>query len=87
MLAHALLAVIAAHEHASEPAPAGLIALTCNEIRHLFTVLVIEPSRALTSPKTYTKAWSDWRRGHQHRSRTSSRTSHYQRQEAALFGT
>jgi hypothetical protein len=79
MLAHALLAVIAAHEHTNRPAPAGMIALTCNEIRRLFTILVIEPSRARTCPK----AWSDWRRRHEHR----ARTSHYHRQEAALFGT
>jgi SRSO17 transposase len=76
MLAHALLAVIAAHEHAARPAPAGLIALTCNEIRRLLTVLVVEPARTLANPE----AWSIWRRRHQHR----ARTSHYQRQEAAL---
>lgn len=45
MLAHALLAVIAAHEHADRPAPAGLVALTCNEIRRPFTISVIEPGR------------------------------------------
>ena len=73
MLAHALLAVIAAHEHTDRPAPAGLIALTCNEIRRLFTVLVIEPRRVRACPR----AWSNWRRRHQHR----ARTSHYQRQE------
>ena len=50
MLAHALLAVIAAHERAARPAPAGLIALTCNEIRRLLTALVIEPGRVLTCP-------------------------------------
>jgi len=33
MIAHALLAVIAANEHSDRPAPAGLIALTCNEVR------------------------------------------------------
>ena len=75
MTAHALLAVIAANEHTNRPAPAGLIALTCNEIRRLFTVLVIEPRRTLVCPE----AWSDWRRRHQYR----ARTSHYQRQEAA----
>ena len=73
MVAHALLAVIAAREHAERPAPDGLIALTCNEIRHLFARLVIEPGRTLACPL----AWSLWRRRHQHR----SRTSHYQRQE------
>jgi SRSO17 transposase len=79
MLAHALLAVIAAHEHTDQPAPAGMITLTCNEVRRLFTILVIEPARVLTCPK----AWSDWRRRHQHR----ARTSHYQRQEASLGWT
>jgi hypothetical protein len=53
--------------------------LTCNEIRRLFTILVIEPSRVLACPE----AWSDWRRRHQHR----ARTSHYQRQQAALGWT
>ena len=75
MLAHALLAVIAAHEHTQQPAPAGLIALTCNEIRRLFTIFVIEPGRTLACPET----WSAWRRRHQHR----ARTSHYRRQEPA----
>jgi hypothetical protein len=51
MLAHAVLAVIAANEHASWPAPAGLIALTCSQIRRLFTVFVIEPGRALGCPR------------------------------------
>jgi hypothetical protein len=74
MVAHALLAVIAAREHALRPAPDGLIALTCNEIRRLFVSFVIEPGRSLTCPL----AWSRWRRRHQHR----ARTSHYQRQEA-----
>jgi hypothetical protein len=76
MLAHALLAVLAATEHIHAPAPAGLIALTCNEIRRLFTIYVIEPGRARACPD----AWSRWRRRHQHR----ARTSHYQHQEAAL---
>jgi hypothetical protein len=76
MLAHALLAVIAAHEHTEPPARVGMIAFTCNEIRRLFTILVIEPARVLACPE----AWSGWRRRHQHR----ARTSHYQRQQAAL---
>ncbi len=75
MLAHALLAVIAANEHVARPAPAGFIALTCNEIRRLLTIYVIEPGQARACPN----AWSDWRRRHQHR----ARTCHYQRQEAA----
>jgi SRSO17 transposase len=79
MTAHALLAVIAANEHTNRPAPAGLIALTCNEIRRLLTVLVIEPGRALACPE----ARSNWRRRHQHR----ARTSHYRRQQAARAWT
>jgi SRSO17 transposase len=79
MLAHALLAVLAATEHIHAPAPPDLIALTCNEIRRLFTIYVIEPHRARACPD----AWSHWRRRHQHR----ARTSHYQRQETAQTGT
>ena len=78
MTAHALLAVIAAHEHTNQPAP-GLIALTCNEIRRLFTIFVIEPGRTRACPH----AWSHWRRRHQHR----ARTSHYHRQQAARTST
>src|SRR5436305_162813 len=74
MLAHALLAVIAAREHTERPTPAGFIALTCNEIRRLFTVFVIESGRVPACPE----AWSAWRRRHQHH----ARTSHYQRREA-----
>jgi SRSO17 transposase len=71
MLAYALLAVLAATEQALHPAPAGLIALTCNEIHRLFNRLILEPARRLTNPLT----WSDWRRRHQYR----ARASHYQR--------
>jgi len=78
LLAHALLAVIAANDHTVRPAPAGLIALTCNEVQRLLTSLVLTPARSLVCPE----AWSIWRRRHQHR----ARTSHYQRQEAALHG-
>jgi SRSO17 transposase len=74
MTACALLAVIAVNEHTDRPTPAGLIALTCNEVRRLFTIFVIEPARTLTCPH----AWSLWRRRHQHR----ARASHYRRQEA-----
>jgi len=79
MLAHALLAVIAAHENTDQPAPTGLISLTCNEIRRLFTIFVTEPSRTLACPET----WSLWRRRHQHR----ARTCHYRRQETARAWT
>jgi SRSO17 transposase len=72
MLAHALLAVIAATEQAHTPTPPGLITLTCSEIRRLLTTLVIEPTRTRACPQ----AWSHWRRRHQHR----ARASHYQQQ-------
>jgi hypothetical protein len=39
MLAHAFLAVTAVTTRADTTAPPGLIALTANEIRHLFTNL------------------------------------------------
>jgi hypothetical protein len=67
MLAHALLAVLAATEHAHHPAPAGLIALTCNEITRLLNRLVIDPTRRLADALS----WTDRRRRHQHRARTS----------------
>jgi hypothetical protein len=51
MIAHALLDVITVHEHAARPAPVGLIALTCNEIRRLFAIFVIEPGRTLACPR------------------------------------
>lgn len=79
MTAHALLAVIAANEHPDQPVPTGLIPLTCNEIRRLFTTLITEPARAIACPLT----WSTWRRRHQHR----ARASHYHRQEAARART
>ncbi len=52
--AHALLAVITANEHTDRSAPDGLIALTCCEVRRLFTIYVSEPGRALACPE----AWS-----------------------------
>ena len=73
MIAQALLTVIAANEHADRPAPVGIIPLSCSEIRRLFTVLVVAPRRVLACPR----AWSTWRRRHQHR----ARSSHYRRQE------
>jgi hypothetical protein len=75
MTAHALLAFIAANEHTDRPAPAGMIPLSRSEIHRLFTVLVVAPRRVLACPR----AWSNWRRRHQHR----ARTSHYRRQETA----
>jgi SRSO17 transposase len=67
MLAHALMAVLAATEHARDPTPAGLIALTCNEIARLLNRLVIDPTRRLADTLT----WTDWRRRHQYRARIS----------------
>jgi SRSO17 transposase len=77
MLAHAFLAVMAATERKrhTEP-PAGLIPLTLNEIRHLFTHLFGPPIR----PGTHRLHWSRWRRRHQAR----ARDSHYRRQAASL---
>jgi hypothetical protein len=74
MLAHALLVVLAAGEHAAGPPPPGLIPLTCNELQRLLLRRVIEPARRSTDPE----AWSSWRRRHQYR----ARTSHYRRQAA-----
>jgi len=45
MIAHALLVVIAANEHTDQPAPAGIIPLTCSEIRRLLLVLAVTPRR------------------------------------------
>jgi hypothetical protein len=74
MLAHALLVVLTAGEHAAGPPPPGLIPLTCNELQRLLFRQLIEPARRPANPE----AWSQWRRRHQHR----ARTSHYRRQEA-----
>jgi SRSO17 transposase len=74
MLAHAFRAVVRAAEHARQPAPNGLIPLTCNEIQRLFTTLVIRP----VHDAAHQLAWSDWRRRHQAR----SQASHYRRQAA-----
>ena len=48
MIAHALLAVLAASAHEGDIV--GMIALTCNEIRRLFTVLIVEPTRPVACP-------------------------------------
>ncbi|MGC4749146.1 hypothetical protein ACLQ28_26345 [Micromonospora sp. DT201] len=70
ILAHAFLA--AATTHRSRPDPTGLIALTVNELRHLFNILIIEPGRRGCDPLL----WSVRRRRHQAR----AMTSHYARQ-------
>ena len=71
MRAYAFLAVLAASERGHNPAPDDLIPLTCNEIHHLFNVLIAQP----ISDTWYRLRWSIWRRRHQHR----AKTSHYQR--------
>jgi len=54
-VAHALLAVITAAEREHTPADAGLIDLTCAEVRRLLTHHV---------------DWSRWHRDQQHRAKT-----------------
>ena len=64
MLAHAILAVIAAHERDREPCDASdLIPLSVNEIRHLFAKLITNTVRTIR----YRLHWSTWRRRHQTR--------------------
>jgi hypothetical protein len=70
ILAHAFLAAATAHR--SRPDPASLIALTVNELRRLFNVLIVEPSRRRGDPLL----WSIRRRRHQAR----AMNSHYARQ-------
>ena len=71
LLAHLFLAVTTTAERAS-PAPAGLIPLTLNEIRHLFVRLVIVPAGG----RVDCLHWSRWRRRHQY----VAQQAHYQRQ-------
>lgn len=55
--------------------PTDLVPLSCNEIQRLFITLVIRSAR----DAAHRLGWSDWRRRHQAR----SRTSHYRRQAAS----
>ncbi|RZS29556.1 DDE family transposase [Herbihabitans rhizosphaerae] len=73
LLAHLFLAITTVAERA-QPAPTGLIPLSLNEIRHLFTRLVAQPVQDITD----CLRWSWWRRRHQHR----AQQAHYQRQSA-----
>ena len=76
MLACAFL-TIAATQQARDPAPAGQIPLTRNEIgRLLITLMIIQPAR----DTGHHLRWSAWRRRHQHR----AKTCHYQRQARQL---
>jgi hypothetical protein len=73
MLAHALLAVLTAAERAHHPADAGLIELTCAEVRRLLTAALA----TLPAPvDTLARAadWSRWRRDHQHRAKATTAT-------------
>ena len=74
MLAHAVLSVMTATDPAPEP-DSGLTALTHNEIRRLLTAAITAIRAA-----AHVLHWSTWRRRHQAR----ARTSHYQRQRAAI---
>ena len=57
MLAHAILAVIAAHEREQRPvATQTLIPLSVNEIRHLFAKLITNTVRTIS----YWLHWSQW---------------------------
>lgn len=71
MAAHAFLAVHTATERLAQPAEPGLIQLTVNEFRKLFTILVLTPLHVIADPL----GWSLWRRKHQHR----AQQHHYQR--------
>jgi SRSO17 transposase len=71
MLAHAVLAVIAAREHDRPHPDPGLIPLTVNEIRRLFAKLITNTIHTID----HALAWSQWRRQHQAR----AKTSHYRR--------
>jgi hypothetical protein len=77
MLAHALLAVIAANEreHRAEHDD-ELIPFTVNEIRHLFSKLITNTVHTIS----YWLHWSAWRRRHQQR----ALTSHYKRRAAQV---
>lgn len=74
MLAYAFLAVLAVTERTYNPPPGGLISLTCNEIQHLFNVLLVQPINGTW----HRIRCSTWRRRHQHR----ARASHYRRRAA-----
>lgn len=73
MLAHALLAVTAAREHARAAPPEGLIPLTLNETRRLLIRLLARPAQDLA----HLLRWSLWRRRHQ----AIARDCHYRRRE------
>jgi hypothetical protein len=59
-------------ERIRRPPPPGLIALTCNEIQHLFAALLVRSA----GDAGHRLRWSTWRRRHQAR----ARSCHYRRQ-------
>jgi SRSO17 transposase len=72
MLAHAILTVIAAYERTQQQsADQQLVPLSINEIRRLLAKLVINSVHSLD----HWLGWSQWRRRHQKR----AKTSHYRR--------
>jgi hypothetical protein len=75
VLAHAFLSVMTATQPPPD-ADSGLIPLTRNEIRRLFTDLLTRTVRGAG----HILRWSRWRRRHQAR----AETSHYRRQTLAL---
>jgi hypothetical protein len=74
MLAHALMAVITAAERQHRPAGAGVIDLTCAEVRRLLTAALATLPTAV-DPLAHATHWSRWRRDHQYR----AKTCHYAR--------
>ncbi|MEV0049869.1 hypothetical protein AB0H34_05150 [Saccharopolyspora shandongensis] len=71
LLAHVFLAIVTVTAR-SRPNSTGLIPLTLNEIRHLYTNIVITPAADIL----HVLRCSRWRRRHQYR----AQKSHYQRQ-------
>jgi DDE superfamily endonuclease len=71
MLAHAFLLVAAVTDQARDPAPPGLVKLTCNQVQHLFAALVARP----VGDAGHRLRWSLWRR----RCQARARTCHYRR--------
>ena len=66
MLAHAFLVVAGLAERRRSPASPELIERSCNQVSHLFAVLVAPPA----DDHAHRLAWSRWRRRHQARART-----------------
>ncbi len=76
MLAMAFLAVTTADEKDRQPATAGLIDLTLNELRRLFDALVV----GAVATRDHIISWSTWRRKHQ----ATARKCHYHRRSEYL---